>query len=86
MGPISLKNKVVLITGGSRGLGAVIAKKFAAEGSKIAINYNSNKADAENLLKEIGRDKGIVLQGVCCVLSWNWARSPCLGGVCRGLK
>lgn len=64
MGPISLKDKVVLITGGSRGLGAVIARKFAAEGCKVAINYNSNKADAEELLENIGRSKGIVLQGV----------------------
>jgi short-subunit dehydrogenase len=32
-----LKNKVVLITGGSRGLGLVLAREFAAEGAKIAI-------------------------------------------------
>src|SRR5262245_13204391 len=33
----SFKNKVVLITGGSRGLGLVLAREFAAEGAKIAI-------------------------------------------------
>lgn len=33
----SFKNKVVLITGGSRGLGLVLARKFAAEGARLAI-------------------------------------------------
>ena len=34
---ISLKNKVVLITGGGRGLGLVLARRFADKGAKIAI-------------------------------------------------
>jgi 3-oxoacyl-[acyl-carrier protein] reductase len=44
-----LENKIVLITGSSRGLGRAIAVKFASEGARIAINYNKDKASAESL-------------------------------------
>lgn len=48
--PIDLRGKNVLITAGSRGLGAIVAEKFAAEGVHgIAINYASNKDAAEQL-------------------------------------
>ena len=44
----ALKGKVALVTGGSRGLGAVIATALAAEGVDIAISYvaSAEKADA----------------------------------------
>jgi 3-oxoacyl-[acyl-carrier protein] reductase len=45
--------KVVLVTGGSRGIGAGIAKRFAGEGYRIAIVYRSGKAAAEAVLGEI---------------------------------
>lgn len=45
--------KTVLITGGSRGIGAACARKFAAEGCRVAINYNLNKARAEALAAEL---------------------------------
>ncbi|PTB63654.1 NAD(P)-binding protein [Trichoderma citrinoviride] len=47
--PYSLKGRNVLVTGGSRGLGAVICKKFAEEGANIAINYFSNVDAAQNV-------------------------------------
>jgi NAD(P)-dependent dehydrogenase (short-subunit alcohol dehydrogenase family) len=49
----SLKSRRVLITGGSKGLGAEIARKFAAEGSNLAINYNSDTSTAEALASEL---------------------------------
>ncbi|KAJ5973883.1 hypothetical protein N7481_011093 [Penicillium waksmanii] len=64
--PYSLKGRNVLITGGSRGLGALVAQKFAAEGSNIAINYMSNKGSADNTASEIASKynvKTIVVQG-----------------------
>ena len=48
-----LDNKIVLITGGSKGLGKAIAKKFHSEGAKIAINYNSDEKAANELKNEL---------------------------------
>ena len=41
-----LQNKVALITGGSAGIGEAIARRFAAEGAAVAVNYKSNDAAA----------------------------------------
>lgn len=45
--------KTVLITGASRGIGRMTAKKFAENGYNAAINYNKSKAAAEELCREI---------------------------------
>ena len=52
-----LKNKVALVTGGSRGLGAAISTTLAASGAKVAINYYSRTEEA-NQLKSSIIDKG----------------------------
>lgn len=60
-----LKNKVAVITGASKGIGAAIAQHFAAEGAKIVVNYASSKEDADKVVKTI-TDKGgtaIAVQG-----------------------
>lgn len=49
----SLKGKTVLITGGTRGIGEAIVKKFAVLGANIVINYISSKEKAEKLVQEI---------------------------------
>jgi 3-oxoacyl-[acyl-carrier protein] reductase len=48
-----LKNKVAVVTGASKGIGASIAKYFAAEGAKVIVNYASGKEGADNVVKEI---------------------------------
>jgi 3-oxoacyl-[acyl-carrier protein] reductase len=48
-----LFGKAVLITGGSTGIGAALARAFAAQGSLVAINYHSSEAAAKEILKEI---------------------------------
>ncbi|KAJ5774559.1 hypothetical protein N7457_009455 [Penicillium paradoxum] len=57
--PYSLSGRNVLITGGSRGLGAISAEKFAAEGSNVAINYLSSKESAEKLASDIAAKYGV---------------------------
>ncbi len=46
-------DKTVLVTGASGGIGGACARLFAAEGYKVAIHYNSDKASAESLKNEL---------------------------------
>lgn len=48
-----LKDKVVLITGASTGIGAAAARAFAQCGSRIAIHYNESKAAAEDVARDV---------------------------------
>ena len=50
---LHIKGKVALVTGGSRGLGRAICLGLAAEGVKVAVNYQSNTAKAEQVVEEI---------------------------------
>ena len=50
---IDLAEKVIVITGSSRGIGSKLVKAFSEESSKIVINYNNSEDAAENLYNEI---------------------------------
>jgi 3-oxoacyl-[acyl-carrier protein] reductase len=50
---IRLDDKVVLVTGASRGIGVVLAEAIAAAGAKVIINYAGSKSAAEDLAKKI---------------------------------
>lgn len=48
-----LKGKVAVVTGASKGLGAAIARGFAAEGAAVVVNYAASKAAAESVVSDI---------------------------------
>lgn len=56
-----LENKVAIVTGASKGIGASIAKYFAAEGAKVVVNYVSSKEGADKVVKAITDNGGIAI-------------------------
>ena len=56
-----LRNKVAVITGASKGIGAAIAKHFAQEGAKVVVNYASRKEGADKVVKQITDNGGTAI-------------------------
>lgn len=55
-------SRTVLVTGGSRGLGATIVKTLAQQGFRVVINYYKSKDAAEQLASEIGKENAVAIQ------------------------
>ena len=60
-----LNGKVAIVSGASKGIGAGIAKEFAAEGASVVVNYASAKQDADRVVDEISKrgGKAVAIQG-----------------------
>ncbi|PYZ92947.1 3-oxoacyl-[acyl-carrier-protein] reductase [Salipaludibacillus keqinensis] len=71
----SLVGKVALITGGSRGIGASIAKEVAKRGAEVVINYNSNKEAADEVINEIEQFGGTAVSFQADVSNYEQSRS-----------
>lgn len=59
-----LENKVALVTGGSRGIGAAIVRKLVADGASVAFTYTRSAEKAEAIVQEItaGGGKALAIQ------------------------
>jgi len=58
-----IKNKKVLVTGASSGIGASIAKLFLEHGAAVGLHYSSNKEGAENIQKSAANGMAEIFQG-----------------------
>jgi 3-oxoacyl-[acyl-carrier protein] reductase len=56
-----LKDKIAIVTGASKGIGASIAKHFAQEGAKVVVNYASSKEAADKVVKAITDNGGTAM-------------------------
>jgi len=62
---LQLKKRVALVTGGSKGIGAAIAKELAKAGAVVAVNYRADQTSADTVVKEITEADGqaVAIQG-----------------------
>ncbi len=60
-----IREKKVLVTGGSGGIGSTIARLFAEYGALVGVHYNQSRNNADHLIREIEKTGGVaeVLQG-----------------------
>lgn len=58
----SLKGKIALVTGGSKGIGRATTIALAKAGATVVLNYGSDTTSAEEVVKEVGSDRVMVVQ------------------------
>jgi 3-oxoacyl-[acyl-carrier protein] reductase len=82
---MKLKDRVAVVTGGSRGIGRAIAETFAAEGAKVAVIYRGNKEAADGLVQQISAGGGQAM-AVQCDVADSGAVDHCVEHVVKEWK
>lgn len=59
---MSLNKKVVLVTGGSKGIGKAVVERVVADGANVVINYSSDNKPAEELVSKIGSERALAFK------------------------
>jgi 3-oxoacyl-[acyl-carrier protein] reductase len=59
---MNLTDRVVLITGASRGIGRETALQMAAAGARLGLNYNRSESEMQSLITEIGSERAIAIR------------------------
>jgi 3-oxoacyl-[acyl-carrier protein] reductase len=50
---LKLKGKIAVVTGASKGIGAAAAKRLAAEGASVVVNFHTDQQNADRVVSEI---------------------------------
>jgi len=58
----TLSGKVIIVTGSSKGIGRAVALRLAKSGASVVINFSSDQAPADEVVKEIGSDRAIAIR------------------------
>lgn len=58
---LDLTGKVVLVTGGSRGIGSATARTLARAGAQVIVHYGHGAAEAQALARELGQDQAVAI-------------------------
>ena len=59
---MSLTGKVIIVTGGSKGIGRAISQRVAEEGASVVINFSRDARAAEEVVESIGSDRALAVQ------------------------
>lgn len=59
---MSLSGKVIIVTGGSKGIGKAISQRLAQDGASVVINFSHDTSAAEETVKQIGSEKAYAVQ------------------------
>lgn len=66
---LKLEGSTVIVTGGTKGIGAGISEVLAEEGCNVAVNYRSNKSEAEKFAKSLRENYHVMAAAICADVS-----------------